>query len=1059
MFRGMEWAIDWYGGIKQHGCGPVTFRKDDAGKFYVCSGIDSYGVDKFAGEKGYYDFHLTTCFDSGGIEMPGNYKKVSLHLSRFAGFEINDASMPPFDRSKKLKSVAMVGPIEFVKKTTWYKVAGFKVKVNKDLELSTPFVPMGTANDVLTDILRTHKHGESRQGTLQSALAARMQVAECGTRGKSLTIWEASSCDNDDNDEEKTESDNRDVQSSGNCSPERNGRDDDDDKQSAGKGEGEGSSSDDDREESEDDEEQGKDESEEDEGEGEEGEYEGNTRTNNGFSARWHVNKDNGKESEGDDSSGDKEEDGVGIDTQPSTNSRKRKMEAGRYDGGEQRQTELLGLGASHNAFVQHLERESEKSAKGKWERERHTKKAKETVRVEGTKEVADSGDEGVWVDPRDHTVKDRKLPLPTFDTTTCFFLEYSDDGNAVERPQEIYVDCMRVLPCPVGGRVQYNHNPLNDMLVVSIMRAMELPEKKREWDRATWILAPRLVVDWLQPIRPLHKKWGVHSWHAHAVYFDDDHLDGYAHILTFDNTRETRAIPDSFRVSVKNIRDLWSDMGMPSGDLQHAPSEAGKEAMRENYQKFMRKAVRLTADAELRSQTLKTAYNTNWTNLVRSHLTLATVGNKVWGLLNRFFDSWEVGLLPDKTGVPPVDQQGKQVAIAGPGPCALIVKGNKELVHYVQSNKSPNGYYVCIRDPPQSALKVFGDLTAREKEMVLDKILDRQVVVTTVRTFNKNLLNMDDIRVEVRRERYMIRLFNYVVFKTEDRKDEEWNDAFFSGYSQIMKRFGPLGLTKEQWEENKRKAPSHKAKDVPKRLGGIDKPKVGKVGGYKLTLVKYTECPYYLKVFMHEMIGVIDQLRNELRRISANARHIMWDRHKDHTTFLPICLAPYEALQPSEEITRAVKKLNCRVAVLDICPRKSTTPQDWSDKRFAELPEMMNTFCGTDWVIIIFLTLRFEQTVLKNVLRWDHVKVVTGRWERYFGKDQYVVSTDNLPLRPLDCMTVVMHATDNDFKKVTVQPPNHVTWFDDNMKEELFVQCTNEHVGISSDTKAIYGQ
>ncbi|GBG79528.1 hypothetical protein CBR_g29675 [Chara braunii] len=305
-----------------------------------------------------------------------------------------------------MKSVAMVGPIEFVKKTPCYKVAGFKVKVNKDLELSTPFVPMGTTNEVLKDILRTHMHGESRQGTLQSVLTAGMQAAECGTRGKRVSQSRkvgdsekfhvpegpgtnggaedaclrrrektkkasktgttssvsrsrsrlpaaASSCDNDDDDEEKTESDNRDVQSSGNRSPQRNGRDDDDDKQSAEKGEVKGSSSDDDREESEDDREQGKDESEEDEGEGEEGEYEDNTRTDDGFSARWHVNKDRGKESEGDDSSGDKEEDGVGIDTQLSTNSRKRKMEAGRYDGGERYPGFIPSIGDEYKRLVE----------------------------------------------------------------------------------------------------------------------------------------------------------------------------------------------------------------------------------------------------------------------------------------------------------------------------------------------------------------------------------------------------------------------------------------------------------------------------------------------------------------------------------------------------------------------------------------------------------------------------------------------------------------------------------------------------------------------------------
>ncbi|GBG83462.1 hypothetical protein CBR_g37174 [Chara braunii] len=118
----------------------------------------------------------------------------------------------------------------------------------------------------------------------------------------------------------------------------------------------------------------------------------------------------------------------------------------------------------------------------------------------------------------------------------------------------------------------------------------------------------------------------------------------------------------------------------------------------------------------------------------------------------------------------------------------------------------------------------------------------------------------------------------------------------------------------------------------------------------------------------------------------------------------------------------------------------------------------MMNTFCGMDWVIVIFSTLRVEQTLLKNVLRCDHVKVILGRWERYFGKDQYVVSAGNLPLRPRDCMTIVVHALNDDYKKVTVRPRNHITWFDDNMKEDLFVQRTNKHVGISGDTKVVYG-
>ncbi|GBG91462.1 hypothetical protein CBR_g52418 [Chara braunii] len=722
LFHGMEWALDWFGRVKQQGRGPVIFLKDDGGHFYVCGGIDSYDVDKFVGEEGCYDFHLTTCFDSGGVELPGKYKKVSLHLSGFAGYDMNVVALPSFDRSKKLKAVQMVGPIEFLKKTSCYNVTGFKVKVDSNVRLSTPFMSAETLREVFEGIWRTHKHGESKQGTLRSALGVGTEGGTHSTRTKNtaptekvFVVTNETPSPQDgfpkpgntkeksskaakapsvfsrraqhrkkvsprNKDEENVEWDTRGVPSSSHCPDRDDGVDEREGKsseQGAEEGSMRGDATEGDGDERESGEATGDDNAREDEGGGDEGEDgeeeenpEGESREeeeNPGDAEERtpHGSKNNGRDEDSDEeeSGGETDRDIEVAGTQASANSRKREMHS------ERRRAEIIGLGASHTSYVQHLERQS-----GKLEKERHerpAKIAKKKVRVEGTKEVADSSDEGVGVDPRDHTAKAGKLESSAFDTTNCFFLEYDSDGNAVQRPQEIYVDCMKVLPNPVGGPVQYNVRPLNEMLVVSIMRAMKLPEKKGEWDRATWILAPVTKV-----------------------------------------------------------------------------------------------AIR---------------------------------GQKQW---------------------------------------------------------------------------VFEDLTAREKEMVLEMILDRHVVVTTGRTFNKNLLNMDDIMVEVRRERYMIRLFNYVVFKTEGRKEDEWHDEFFIGYSRIMDRFAPTGLTKEQWKENKTKVPAHKAKDVPKRLGDIDEPKVGKVGGFKLTRTLYAECPYYLKVFMHEIIGAIDQLRDELRRISANARH-----------------------------------------------------------------------------------------------------------------------------------------------------------------------------------------
>ncbi|GBG60912.1 hypothetical protein CBR_g16033 [Chara braunii] len=611
LFRGMEWALDWFGGVKQQGCGPVIFLKDDGGHFYVCRGIDNYGVDKFAGEEGYYDFHLTTCFDSGGVELSGNYKKVSLHLSRFADYGMNVVALPPFDRSKKLKAVEMVGLIKFLRKTPCYRVAGFKVKVDSNMRLLPPFVAAHTSREVLEDILRTHKHGESKQGTLRSALGV-------GTKGGTLSARAKNTAPTEKALVVTTE-----------------------------------------------------------------------TPSQDGFS-------------------------------KPGTTKEKTSKAA--------KASSVSSRGTQHRKKASSRDKDKENA-------------------VCDTRGVPSSGH------------------------------------------------------CPDGDDGDDEH------------------ERKSSEQGAE----------------------GGSTW-GDATEDDGDERES-GEDYGDDSAREDEGSEDEGENGEEEENE---------GDAEETTAHERKNKGRDEE-----------------SEEEESGGETNWD----------------------------------------VEVAGTQ---ASANSRKRQMKSKKELVPYVQSNKSPDGHYVCIRDPPQSVWKVFGDLTAKEKEMVLDMILDHQVVVTTGRTFNKNLLNMDDIRVE--------------------------------------------------------------------------------------------------------------------------------------------------ALQPSEEITRAVKKLNCRLAVLDLCPCKSTAAHEWSDERFAVLPEMMNTFCGTDWVIVIFSTLRVEQTVLKNVLRWDHVKVILGRWERHFGKDQYVVPARNLPLRPRDYITVVMHASNKDYRKVTVQPRNHVMWFDENVKEDLFVQCMNERVGISDDTKAVYG-
>ncbi|GBG70389.1 hypothetical protein CBR_g6517 [Chara braunii] len=406
-----------------------------------------------------------------------------------------------------------------------------------------------------------------------------------------------------------------------------------------------------------------------------------------------------------------------------------------------------------------------------------------------------------------------------------------------------------------------------------------------------------------------------------------------------------------------------------------------------------------------------------------------------------------------------PVDQQGRPGEVSGVGPAAKTVKRKKEQVYYEQLNKSPNGYYVCVHDPPASAWKVFGDFTAREKEMALDLILAGKVVVTTGRTFVKKLMNMSDLYTEVHREGYMVRMFNYVLFKSERRGQREWNDDFFIGYDDIMKRFEPHGLTKEKWEKKKIKLPVNRTNNEPKRLRGVDEGKLGQgnVGGYKVTTEMYIECPYFLKLFLHEIMGAVSQLKDELQRVNANAHHILWDKRKCNTTYLPLCMALLDGLQPTEDLTRAAKKLSCHLAVLDLAPHKNL--DSWTEQRFVELQQMMMALCGTHWTLIIFSGLKGEDYILRNIFRWGGVKVLPGRWRRHHGtQPSSCVPLGNLSLRSRESMTIVLHDTGNDFKKVIVSSKRDNVFFDTNCEEDMFIRCTQQHIGVAGEDKPVYG-
>ncbi|GBG60027.1 hypothetical protein CBR_g358 [Chara braunii] len=846
-FQEKYWAIDWHLGMKIPCCGPVIFLRNESSGYYPCGGIKTYSFDKSMLDEEYMRFHLTTCFNIDGHEVPDNYKLMSLHVEKFQGYSIRAASMSPFDKSKKkdASQIVMLRSFEFLKRVNCYKVSNHIVTIDNNLQLSTPFVPfdcdLGDFADMAvgkscgepktsarmskSEVASTQAKSVSKSASLlrpkgvsatrapsHAEYAARVSLTPAGTghedddenteEDSRFRQWDGGQWA-DGNDVKDTEGDDAEQRFRDGAHDEEGSLEDDLAEDDGSEGQEDGGHKDDGSEE-----EENEDASDEDATKREDN-YEGGSEGDEG-GADDDDGGNRGSQKRQEQSShatshdGPSEDDDVLHGTQRSVCMRKWKMRCEKAEKEKWRQAKLISLQASKEAYNKSLEAQSAKPTKEKRVRTRSSQRPKKKAKAEEKKEVADSGDKAAGVDPRHTASKPRELTNDTIDTTRCFFLEYDEDGNVIDRPTQVFVDVVKILSNPSEG-VQYNHRPLNEMFVTSIRDVMEHPEKQKECDRNTWILAPVAEVQkddrkqW-ECVKPeewdddkvasyhwytvadqytaeaakslidakssADHKWGVHYWKARVVYFDDDHLEGYAYISTFDNTRETRAIPSSFQMV---------------------------------------------------NQSLAKRFVRNWSSLLRSYMCLAASSRVVWNLVEKFFDKWEKGELSWQDGVRPVDQEGKAGEAAGPSPAAKTVKGKKVLVHYVQSNKSSSGFYVCINDPFASAWKVFDDFTSREKEMTLEKILAEHVVVTSGRTFVKKLMNMQDLYVEVRRERYMIRMFNYILFKIEQRSKEELNDKFFFGYDTIMRLFALRGLTTEKWEETKSKIVAEKTINVPK--------------------------------------------------------------------------------------------------------------------------------------------------------------------------------------------------------------------------------------------------
>ncbi|GBG61102.1 hypothetical protein CBR_g19179 [Chara braunii] len=295
-----------------------------------------------------------------------------------------------------------------------------------------------------------------------------------------------------------------------------------------------------------------------------------------------------------------------------------------------------------------------------------------------------------------------------------------------------------------------------------------------------------------------------------------------------------------------------------------------------------------------------------------------------------------------------------------------------------------------------------------------------------------------------------MVRMFDYVVFRTEGRA--EWNDNFFMSYKDLEERYAPNGLATE-WEKEREKLHRNKVKTVPCRLGEVEEARQG--AGLGPMKVMYKEAPFHFKVFIYTAIDKLDLLRAEEKRIASSARHLVWDKLGRQTTLLPMCMRSKEVMAAPNDIVTSTQKMASRAAIVNISAANFSSA--WTSQDFDALYTMMTKCCGQNWVLIFFAPQEVQRDVLRHLFRWEDVELIPGSWKRVDRPSSDVTRYSNIATSSRDLMTIVMHAKGEDLKKVIVAPRLLNDLTEVHVVDDKFGRCQGKHGGVEGNESAAH--
>ncbi|GBG81602.1 hypothetical protein CBR_g32594 [Chara braunii] len=178
--------------------------------------------------------------------------------------------------------------------------------------------------------------------------------------------------------------------------------------------------------------------------------------------------------------------------------------------------------------------------------------------------------------------------------------------------------------------------------------------------------------------------RYNFDRWPARMVYFSDDEFDGYFLVSSEDNMKDLKAPPRQLKLSMKDIRWLWKEMGFPKAVIGN-PN--GKQAQVKTWREFRSKALHKTPCNHLwLLADEKGEDNINKQNAaLRSYFPLVMAGKSAWELGMEFFDRWEMGRLLAPEGAKWITRKRK---VRGVRPGVSHIEndklGRKEVVYNV---------------------------------------------------------------------------------------------------------------------------------------------------------------------------------------------------------------------------------------------------------------------------------------------------------------------------------------------------------------------------------------